>query len=92
MTRAALGCLGFGIEPASAAEWGYDLNKSISDVAAGIWWTAIFPGVSIVLVVLGVTLVGESMNDLADPRLRTRHRALSSGAATDEVDKLEEDL
>jgi peptide/nickel transport system permease protein len=28
-----------------------------------------------VLVVLGVTLVGESLNDLADPRLRTRRRA-----------------
>ena len=27
------------------------------------------------LVVLGVTLVGESLNDLADPRLRTRRRA-----------------
>ncbi|MEO7349517.1 MAG: ABC transporter permease [Terrimesophilobacter sp.] len=92
MTLAALGFLGFGIEPTSAAEWGYDLNKSIADVAAGIWWTAVFPGVAIVLVVLGVTLVGESMNDLADPRLRTRHRALSSGAATGEVDKLEEDL
>lgn len=92
MTLAALGFLGFGIEPTSAAEWGYDLNKSIADVAAGVWWTAIFPGVAIVLVVLGVTLVGESMNDLADPRLRTRHRALSSGVATDEVDKLEEDL
>lgn len=92
LTLAALGFLGFGIEPTSAAEWGYDLNKSISDVAAGIWWTSIFPGVAILLVVLGVTLVGESMNDLADPRLRTRHRALSSGAATNEVDELEEDL
>lgn len=92
MTLAALGFLGFGIEPTSAAEWGYDLNQSISDVAAGIWWTSIFPGVAIVLVVLGVTLVGESMNDLADPRLRTRHRALSSGVATTEVDELEENL
>ena len=92
MTLAALGFLGFGIEPTSAAEWGYDLNQSISDVAAGIWWTSIFPGVAIVLVVLGVTLVGESMNDLADPRLRTRHRALSSGVATNEVDELEENL
>lgn len=92
MTLAALGFLGFGIEPTSAAEWGFDLNKSIADVAAGIWWTAVFPGVAIVLVVLGVTLVGESMNDLADPRLRTRHRALSSGAGTNDVDKLEEDL
>ncbi len=92
LTLAALGFLGFGIEPTSAAEWGYDLNQSISDVAAGIWWTSIFPGVAIVLVVLGVTLVGESMNDLADPRLRTRHRALSSGVATDEIDELEKNL
>jgi peptide/nickel transport system permease protein len=30
-----------------------------------------------VLVVLGVTLVGESLNDLADPRLRTRRRAVA---------------
>jgi peptide/nickel transport system permease protein len=75
LTLAGLGFLGFGIEPTSAAEWGYDLNKSISDVTSGIWWTSIFPGVAIVLVVLGITLVGESLNDLADPRLRTRRRA-----------------
>lgn len=94
LTLAGLGFLGFGIEPTSAAEWGYDLNKSISDVAAGIWWTSIFPGVAIVLVVLGITLVGESLNDLADPRLRTRHRAIASTtAATEaEVDELEESL
>lgn len=75
LTLAGLGFLGFGIEPTSAAEWGFDLNKSISDVTAGIWWTSIFPGLAIVLVVLGMTLVGESLNDLADPRLRTRRRA-----------------
>lgn len=75
LTLAGLGFLGFGIEPTSAAEWGYDLNKSISDVTSGIWWTSVFPGVAIVLVVLGMTLVGESLNDLADPRLRTRRRA-----------------
>jgi len=75
LTLAGLGFLGFGIEPTSAAEWGFDLNKSISDVTSGIWWTALFPGLAIVLVVLGITLVGESLNDLADPRLRTRRRA-----------------
>jgi len=75
LTLAGLGFLGFGIEPSSAAEWGYDLNKSIADVTSGIWWTSIFPGVAIVLTVLGVTLVGESLNDLADPRLRTRRAA-----------------
>ena len=75
LTLAGLGFLGFGIEPTSASEWGFDLNRSISDVTAGIWWTSVFPGVAIVLAVLGMTLVGESLNDLADPRLRTRRRA-----------------
>lgn len=80
LTLAALGFLGFGIEPTSAAEWGYDLNRSISDVTSGIWWTSIFPGAAIVLIVLGLTLIGESLNDLADPRLRTRRRAAEGGA------------
>jgi peptide/nickel transport system permease protein len=72
LTLAGLGFLGFGIEPSAASEWGYDLNKAVSDVTSGVWWTAVFPGVAILLVVLGITLVGESLNDLADPRLRSR--------------------
>lgn len=79
LTLAGLGFLGFGIEATAAAEWGYDLNRSVADVSSGIWWTAIPPGVAIVLVVLGITLVGESLNDLSDPRLRRRRRA--GGAA-----------
>jgi len=78
LTLAALGFLGFGIEPTAAAEWGYDLNRSRSDVTSGIWWTAVFPGSAIVLVVLGLTLIGESLNDLADPRLRSRRRATAT--------------
>lgn len=81
LTLAALGFLGFGIEPTSAAEWGYDLNKALSDVTSGIWWTSVFPGLAIVLTVLGITLVGESMNDLNDPRLRVRRRARGRGRA-----------
>lgn len=81
LTLAGLGFLGFGIEPTSAAEWGYDLNKAISDVTSGIWWTALFPGLAIVLVVLGMTLVGESLNDLSDPRLRGR-RAVGKASGT----------
>lgn len=73
-TLAGLGFLGFGIAPTSAAEWGYDLNRALSDTASGIWWTGVFPGAAIVLLVLGVTLVGESVNDISDPRLRTRRR------------------
>lgn len=82
LTLAGLGFLGFGIEATAAAEWGYDLNRAMSDVTSGIWWTSVFPGVAIVLVVLGVTLVGESLNDLSDPRLRTRRRAGAKKQAT----------
>ena len=79
LTLAGLGFLGFGIDPTMGAEWGYDLNRSVSDVSAGIWWTSIFPGLAIVLVVLGNTLVGESLNDLADPRLRARQSVEGAG-------------
>jgi peptide/nickel transport system permease protein len=72
LTLAGLGFLGFGIEPTKAAEWGYDLNKALSDISNGIWWTAVFPGAAIVLVVLGMTLVGESINEVLNPLLRTR--------------------
>lgn len=85
LTLAGLGFIGFGIEPSAAAEWGYDLNKSLSDVTSGIWWTSLFPGLAIVLVVLGITLVGESLNDLADPRLRSRRSAGASDATVAET-------
>src|SRR4051794_29126046 len=75
LTLAGLGFLGFGIEPSSAAEWGFDLNKALADTTSGIWWTGVFPGLAIVWTVLGLTLVGESINDLNDPRLRGRKRA-----------------
>jgi peptide/nickel transport system permease protein len=71
LTLAGLGFLGFGIEPSSAAEWGNELNKALSDTAAGIWWTGTFPGLAIVLLVVGATLVGESLNDVLNPLLRT---------------------
>lgn len=81
LTLAGLGFLGFGIEPNSAAEWGYDLNKAVADVTNGIWWTSLWPGLAIVLVVMGLTLTGESLNDLSDPRLRLRRRAKAGSGA-----------
>jgi peptide/nickel transport system permease protein len=79
LTLAGLGFLGFGIEPSSAAEWGFDLNKALADTTSGIWWTGLFPGLAIVLTVVGLTLVGESINDLNDPRLRGRKAAGAKG-------------
>ncbi|MGO2925763.1 MAG: ABC transporter permease [Pseudolactococcus laudensis] len=84
LTLAGIGFLGLGIEPSAAAEWGYDLNRSISDVTAGIWWTALFPGFAIVIVVIGITLLGEGLNDLADPRLRIRRKPTPFSAKDDE--------
>ena len=81
LTLAGLGFLGFGIEPSSAAEWGFDLNKALADTTSGIWWTGVFPGLAIVWTVLGLTLVGESINDLDDSRIRGRKRAGNKGGA-----------
>ena len=53
LTLAGLGFLGFGIEPTAAAEWGFDLNRALSDATSGIWWTGVFPGAAIVLTVPG---------------------------------------
>jgi peptide/nickel transport system permease protein len=74
LTLAGLGFLGFGIGPTSGGEWGYDLSRALSDVASGVWWTGVYPGVAIVVLVLGVTFIGESLNDISDPRLRARRR------------------
>jgi peptide/nickel transport system permease protein len=72
LTLAALGFLGYGIQPTDAAEWGYDLQRAIADAGAGIWWTGLFPGMAIVLLVTGLTLLGEGLNDVLNPVLRRR--------------------
>ena len=72
LTLAALGFLGYGIQPTDAAEWGYDLQRAIEDAGAGIWWTGLFPGMAIVLLVTGFTLVGEGLNDVFNPLIRSR--------------------
>jgi peptide/nickel transport system permease protein len=71
-TLAALGFLGLGIQPTQAAEWGYDLQRALQDAAAGVWWTGLFPGLAIVLLVTGLTLVGEGLNETVNPTLRRR--------------------
>jgi peptide/nickel transport system permease protein len=72
LTLAALGFLGYGIQPTDGAEWGYDINRAVSDAASGIWWTGLFPGLAIVLLVTGLTLLGEGLNETVNPVLRKR--------------------
>jgi peptide/nickel transport system permease protein len=71
LTLAGLGFLGYGVQPTDAAEWGYDLQRALA-VSGGVWWTSVYPGLAIVLLVTGLTLVGESLNDLINPTLRRR--------------------
>jgi peptide/nickel transport system permease protein len=72
LTLTALGFLGYGIQPTEAAEWGYDISRAVSDTASGIWWTGLFPGLAIVLLVTGLTLLGEGLNETTNPVLRKR--------------------
>lgn len=71
LTLAGLGFLGFGVQ-FPAAEWGLDVSRAISDTVSGVWWTALFPGLAIMLLVTGLTLVGEGLNDIVNPLLRAR--------------------
>ena len=74
LTLAALGFLGFGPQP--TPEWGYTLAQAASEVTFSppIWWTSLFPGLFIVLLVTGITLLGEGLNDLLNPVLKERGR------------------
>jgi peptide/nickel transport system permease protein len=72
LTLTALGFLGYGVQPTQGAEWGYDVSRAVSDASSGIWWTGLFPGVAIVLLVTGLTLLGEGLNETINPVLRRR--------------------
>ena len=72
LTAAALNFLGLGPQP-PVPDWGLMINTAytIGDFAT-FWWYATFPGLAIFLVVLGFTLVGDSVRDALDPKLRRR--------------------
>ncbi|MDT3765563.1 nickel transporter permease [Priestia filamentosa] len=65
---AALGFLGLGAQPPNA-EWGRMLADSKQYLIQAPW-TMIFPGVAIMLVVLGFNLLGDGLRDALDPRMK----------------------
>ncbi len=67
---AALGFLGLGAQPPTP-EWGAMLSRSYSYIVSGAWWAATFPGIAILLSVLGLNLLGDGLRDILDPRLKT---------------------
>ncbi|MBP9015847.1 MAG: ABC transporter permease, partial [Candidatus Atribacteria bacterium] len=66
---AALGFLGLGAQP-PIPEWGAMLADSYSFIVSGAWWAATFPGIAILLSVLGLNLLGDGLRDILDPRLK----------------------
>jgi peptide/nickel transport system permease protein len=67
---AALSFLGMGSQPPTP-EWG----RMLSDGRAYLrdqWWIATFPGLAIMVTVLGMNLLGDGLRDVLDPRQRTR--------------------
>jgi peptide/nickel transport system permease protein len=71
LTEAGLSYLGLGIPPPTP-DWGFDLSKGKSFLPGGYWWMITFPGIMIVIVVLGFSLLGEGLNEILNPRLRER--------------------
>ena len=64
-----LGFLGLGL-PEQTPEWGADIRQALDALPTGIWWTALFPGLALTLMVTGLSLVGEGLNELINPLLR----------------------
>ncbi len=68
LVESSLSFLGLGVQPPMPS-WGNMLmeGKEVLEVAP---WLSIFPGLAILLTVLGYNLLGESLRDILDPRLR----------------------
>ncbi|MGF7049648.1 peptide/nickel transport system permease protein [Paenibacillus sp. DS2015] len=72
ISEAALSFLGAGI-PAPEASWGNILQAG-KMVIYKAWWMVVFPGVSIILSVLSLNLLGDGLRDFLDPHVKHKHK------------------
>jgi peptide/nickel transport system permease protein len=71
LAEASLSYLGLGVqEPVPA--WGLMLQGGAEEYATTAPWIAVFPGLAIMLTVLGISLFGDALRDALDPKLRNR--------------------
>ncbi|MCM0755020.1 ABC transporter permease [Desulfovibrio aminophilus] len=68
LVESSLSFLGLGVQPPDPS-WGNMLMEG-KDVLGIAPWLSVFPGLAILLTVLGYNLLGESLRDLLDPRLK----------------------
>jgi peptide/nickel transport system permease protein len=70
LTLGGLGFLGLGL-PAEVAEWGQDLRQAMDALATGgAWWTSLFPGLAMTLMVVGLSLLGEGLSEWTEKKAR----------------------
>lgn len=67
LTEVVVSFLGFG-DP-NTSTWGLLLNEGFSFVRT-TWWVSLFPGLAVVICVLGFNLMGDGLSDALNPRLR----------------------
>lgn len=86
LSESTLSFIGLG-DP-TAISWGQMLNFAFERgaVSAGAWWALIPPGLAIVWVVLGTTLLGTAMEDAFNPRLRRHHLEADEAPASTGLD------
>ncbi len=68
LTAAGLTFVGLGVG-IDVPDWGWDLTQGRVLLPSGAWWVITFPGIMIVLLALGFTLIGEGLSELLTPRL-----------------------
>ena len=64
--EAGVSFLGYGLPPEQPAI-GIILSESMKYLSAGMWWTAVFPGILLVAIVLLVDKLGDSLRMVLDP-------------------------
>jgi peptide/nickel transport system permease protein len=69
LEAAALGFLGLGAQPPTP-EWGAMLADGYKYLTIGAWWVLLFPGLAIMLTVLGFNLLGDGLRDALDPQMK----------------------
>ncbi|NIA10535.1 MAG: ABC transporter permease subunit [Nitrospiraceae bacterium] len=70
LTESALSFLGIGVQPPTPS-WGNMLTAGKDNMEIA-WWLSVFPGLAILITVLGYNLLGEGLRDVLDPRLKER--------------------
>ena len=70
LTESALSFLGLGVQP-PVPSWGNMLTSG-KDYLGLAWWLSLFPGLSILITVLGWNLLGEGLRDWFDPRKKSK--------------------